>query len=138
MPSFFRLSGHPKQTLQKSKAWYPPALSWWFLVATITVCWTFIVILQYFLAKSQNEGGVIFAPKINDLPLRRSFVFLYMPTVIAVIFNIFIAWIDFDAKRYEPYHQLSKVNGALGEDSLMLRYPFDFIPLVPFFALKRG
>ncbi|OAL51004.1 hypothetical protein IQ07DRAFT_672697 [Pyrenochaeta sp. DS3sAY3a] len=138
MASFPRLPGHSNQSLPRSKAWYPRALSWWFLVATIAVCWAFIAILQYFLAKSQNEGGVVFAPNINNLPLRRSFVFLYMPTVIAVIFSIFIAWIDLDAKRYEPYHQLSKANGALGEDSLLLRYPFDFIPLVPFFALKRG
>jgi hypothetical protein len=36
----------------------------------------------------------------------------------------------------EPYYQLSKENGALGKDSLLLHYPFDFIPLVPLKAAR--
>ncbi|KAH7128103.1 hypothetical protein B0J11DRAFT_458434, partial [Dendryphion nanum] len=117
--------------------WYPPALRWWNLVLATVVCWSLIAVLQYFLTKSQNEGGVIFAPRVNDLPLRQSFVYLYFPTILAVIFSIYIVWIDVDAKRYEPYHQLSKPGGALGKDSVLLHYPFDFIPIVPYFALKN-
>lgn len=36
----------------------------------------------------------------------------------------------------EPYYQMSKKDGALGKDSLLLAYPFDFIPLVPIKAAK--
>ncbi|KAI8933098.1 hypothetical protein NX059_009741 [Plenodomus lindquistii] len=36
----------------------------------------------------------------------------------------------------EPYYQLSKENGALGKDSLLLQYPFDFMPFVPFKAAR--
>jgi hypothetical protein len=36
----------------------------------------------------------------------------------------------------EPYYQLSKKNGALGKDSLLLHYPFSFLPLVPFKAFR--
>jgi hypothetical protein len=87
--------------------------------------------------KSQKDGGVIFAPNINDLPLRRSFVYLYLPTIIAVTFSIYIVWIDIDAKRIEPYRQLRRSEGALGKDSLLLHYPFDFLPFVPFVAFKK-
>lgn len=90
--------------LQHHQKWYPRALRWWNLVLATTICWALIAILQFFLTKSQNEGGIIFAPKVNDLPLRQSFVFLYLPTVIAVLFSIYIVWIDIDAKRYEPYY----------------------------------
>jgi hypothetical protein len=79
---------------------------------------------------------VIFAPVINDLPLRTTFLYLYFPTIVAVIFSIYWAWIDLETKRMEPYYQLSKENGALGKDSLLLHYPFSFIPLAPLKAFR--
>jgi hypothetical protein len=126
-----------RRILRPRSGWDPPALRWYILVFTAFVCWALIAVLQYYLIKSQREGGVIFADNINDLPLRRSFVFLYMPTIFATVFSIFIAWIDIDAKRFEPYHQLSQTDGALGKDSLLLHYPFDFMPFVPIVALKN-
>lgn len=119
------------------QGWYPPALRWWSLIAAICTCWVFMAFLQIYLFRSNRDGGIIFATSINDLPLRRSFVYLYMPTVIAVLFSIFIVWIDNDAKRFEPYRQMSKPNGALGKNSILLHYPFDFIPFVPLYAFHR-
>jgi hypothetical protein len=101
------------------------------------ICWVLIAILQYYLHRSATDGGVMFAPDINKLPLQQSFLFLYLPTIIAVFFSIFIVWIDNDAKRYEPYRQMSNTNGALGRDSLLLHYPFVFMPIVPFVAFKK-
>ena len=120
-----------------ARAWYPPGLRWWTLLPTAVLCWIFIAILQYFLHKSQTEGGVIFATDINDIPLRRSFVYRYLPTIIAVIFSILVVWIDHDAKRFEPFRLMAKAGGALGKDSVLLQYPFDFMPIVPFVAAKR-
>jgi hypothetical protein len=97
-----------------------------------------IIVLQLFLIKSQRDGGIIFAPNANDIPLNRSFYYLYFPTVIAVLYSIFWNWIDVETKRLEPYYQLSKPEGSLGKDSLLLHYPFDFIPLVTIKALKSG
>jgi hypothetical protein len=104
---------------------------------TILLCWALIAILQIFLNRSQRDGGVLFAARINALPLSQQFLFLYLPTVIAVLFSIYWAWIDLETKRMEPYYQLSKKGGALGKDSLLLAYPFDFIPLVPIKAAKE-
>jgi hypothetical protein len=102
----------------------------------VTGTTSLIAVLQFLLWKSQRENGILFAPKIGDLPLRDTFVYLYLPTIVAVIFSIYWAWIDLETKRMEPYYQLSKENGALGKDSLLLHYPFDFIPLVPLKAFR--
>lgn len=119
-----------------SRLWKPTALRAPVLVVTILLCWALIAVLQYFLTRSQREQGVIFAPKISELPLSHTFLYLYFPTILAVTFSIYWTWIDLETKRMEPYYQLSKENGALGKDSLLLAYPFDFIPLVPIKALK--
>jgi hypothetical protein len=118
------------------KYWQPHALRAPVLILTIAVCWSLIAILEFLLSKSQKNNGLIFAPVINDLPLRDTFLYLYFPTIIAVIFSIYWAWIDLDTKRMEPYYQLSKENGALGKDSLLLQYPFSFIPLAPIRAFR--
>jgi hypothetical protein len=80
---------------------------------------------------------LIFAPVISALPLRDTFLYLYFPTIVAVLFSIYWAWIDLETKRMEPYYQLSKENGALGKDSLLLQYPFSFLPFVPIRAFKE-
>ncbi|KAH8731942.1 hypothetical protein GQ44DRAFT_735638 [Phaeosphaeriaceae sp. PMI808] len=121
---------------QRPMHWKPPALRAPVLILTIAVCWGLIVTLEFLLWKSQQDGGLIFAPVINDLPLSRTFLYRYFPTIIAVLFSIYWAWIDLETKRLEPYYQLSKENGALGKDSLLLHYPFSFIPLAPFKAFR--
>lgn len=107
------------------------------MIVTILLCWALIAILQVFLVRSQRDGGVLFAARIDALPLQQQFLYLYFPTVLAVLFSIYWAWIDLETKRMEPYYQLSKKDGALGKDSLLLAYPFDFIPLVPIKAAKE-
>lgn len=123
-------------TEPSSKYWKPPALRAPVLIFTVILCWALIALLEFLLFKSQRDNGLIFAPNINDLPLRRTFLYLYFPTILAVIFSIYWSWIDLETKRMEPYYQLSKGNGALGKDSILLQYPFSFIPLVPLRAFK--
>jgi TRAP-type C4-dicarboxylate transport system permease small subunit len=119
------------------KSWYPSGLQWWNLIIAIVLCCTFAALLRCYLWKRQTQGGVIFARKINDLPLHISFWYLYLSTIIAVLFSIFIVWIDHDAKRYEPYRHMSQSCGALAKDSILLYYSFDFALFVPIMAAKR-
>ncbi|KAH7413801.1 hypothetical protein DE146DRAFT_7430 [Phaeosphaeria sp. MPI-PUGE-AT-0046c] len=125
-----------KSEPQENKTWKPPALRAPVLILTIAICWALIAVLEFLLWKSQRDNGLIFAPLIADLPLHDTFLYLYFPTILAVIFSIYWAWIDLETKRLEPYYQLSKENGALGKDSLLLQYPFSFIPLVPLKAFR--
>lgn len=118
------------------KRWKPTALRAPVLILTILICWGLIALVQVLLTKSQQHQGIIFAPRISDLPLSRTFLYLYFPTILAVTFSMYWAWIDLETKRMEPYYQLSKENGALGKDSILLQYPFDFLPLVPIKAAR--
>jgi hypothetical protein len=101
------------------------------------VAWALIAVLQVLLVKSQNNGGIILAPDIKDIPFGTSFLYLYLPTIIALVLSIFWSWVDLQIKRLEPYYQLSKTEGAWGKDSLLLSYAFDFLPFVPFTAFKN-
>ena len=47
------------------------------------------------------------------------------------------SWVDLDAKRLEPYFQMSKVGGASAANSTSLHYPFDYVALAPIQALRR-
>ncbi|KAH0366113.1 hypothetical protein KCU65_g5610, partial [Aureobasidium melanogenum] len=117
--------------------WKPISLRLPFLVFVLLATCALIVVMQWLLYTSQTTGGVIFAPSINDLPLSKTFGYLYAPTIIAVVYGLLWSWIDLDIKRMEPYYQLCSTGGALAEDSLLLQYPFDFVALVPFQAARR-
>ncbi|KAF2492362.1 hypothetical protein BU16DRAFT_620741 [Lophium mytilinum] len=117
--------------------WKPFALRAPILACAVLISWALIIVLQLLLAKSQRDSGIIFAANTSELPLSCSFLYLYFPTVIAVVYSLFWSWIDLETKRLEPYYQLSKSEGAFGKDSLMLHYPFDFIPFVPIRAMRN-
>jgi hypothetical protein len=130
-------SARSKRASRPRTGWIPPALHRWNLLVAVLLCWIFIVVLLHLFFVSQRDGGVVLASNINDLPLSKTFVYLYLPTMIAVVFSVYIVWIDIDAKRFEPCRQLSKPGGALGKDSLLLHYPFDFLPMVPITAFRK-
>lgn len=127
----------PRQQNSSQAVWKPSALKVPPLAAIVLTSFALIVILQLLLVKSQKEGGIIIAETLNDIPFGQSFLYRYLPTIVALIYSIFWGWIDLSVKRLEPYHQLSKPGGAWGKDSLLLSYPFDFLPFIPLSALKR-
>jgi hypothetical protein len=120
------------------KYWYPLALRWWNLTCAIALCWIFIAVLQYLLIQSHRDGGIIFATDINELSLGLTFSYRYLPTLIAVTFSIIVLWIDNDARRYEPYRLMLRPGGAPARDSVLLHYPYNFMPFVPFKSFRKG
>ena len=66
-----------------------------------------------------------------------TFAYLYLPTIVSVLYGMAWAWIDLDMKRLEPYFQLSRSTGATAEDSLLLSYSLDYLPFVPLKALRH-
>lgn len=122
---------------KRSKPWRPATLRAPYLASLILVTAGLIFVIQWLLATSQREQGIIFAADINNLPLRRSFCYLYLPTIISVIYSFLWTWVDLDVKRLEPYFQLSRAGGATGDESVLLNYPLEFLVTVPLNAFKR-
>ena len=89
------------------------------------------------MSGGENGGGLSFAPTVNDLSTVAIAGYLYLPTVIAVLYSMMWSWVDLDVKRLEPWFQLSKPEGAVAEESLLLQYPFDFLAFVPLRAARR-
>ena len=93
-------------------------------------------VLSY-MSGGENGGGLSFAPTVDDLSTVAIASYLYLPTVIAVLYSMMWSWVDLDVKRLEPWFQLSKPEGAVAEESLLLQYPFDFLAFVPLRAARR-
>jgi hypothetical protein len=128
-----------RKTVKPVPPWYPPALRWPSLVAALVTTWVLMAVLAYYAHQSTTNGGVLFAPDINKVPLRRAFAYRYTPTLVAVLFSVCLVWIDHDAKRFEPYRQMARQErGASARDSLLVAYPFEFAPFAPFVAARRG
>jgi hypothetical protein len=119
------------------RIWKSTPLRTGFLCFIIVVSTGLLATIERLRSKSQKQRGIIFAADINNLPLSQSFGYLYLPTILAVIYGILWSWIDLEAKRLEPYRQLSKPGGASAEDSILLDYPFDFLASVPLHSARR-
>jgi hypothetical protein len=124
-------------TSTAKKPWKPLTQKAYFLLPTILTSGALIAVLKIYLDRSDRDSGILFASKINDLPLQQTFCYLYLPTIVSLILSFVWTWIDLDIKRLEPFVQLSRSNGAFGRDSVLLQYPFDFVAFVPFAAARR-
>ena len=118
--------------------WRPTVFRFWVPLSAALFCWALIIILQLLLVESEKHGGIHFTRDPEDLPHGPKFLYFHLPIIVAILFSIFWSWVDLQVMRLEPYHQLSKVGGALGKHSLLLQYPFDFSPFVPAFAARDG
>ncbi|KAF2403009.1 hypothetical protein EJ06DRAFT_506154 [Trichodelitschia bisporula] len=121
-----------------SRAWKPISLRIPFLGTIILISAALIALLQTLLERSTRDGGLVFAPNINDISTTQSFPFLYLPTIIAVCYSFMWTWVDLDVKRLEPFYQLSKGHAISAKHSLLLQYPVDFIASVPLSAFRSG
>ncbi|KAK6441918.1 hypothetical protein LTR95_001835, partial [Oleoguttula sp. CCFEE 5521] len=126
-----------RETRCATKTWKPITLRLPYLSSLVLITLALIAIIQWLLFQSQSNQGILFASNINDLPLRTSFLYLYLPTFISVIYSFLLTWVDLDVKRLEPYFQLSKPDGSTAGNSILLHYPFDFLASVPLKAVRR-
>ncbi|KAH7374207.1 hypothetical protein BKA64DRAFT_649216 [Cadophora sp. MPI-SDFR-AT-0126] len=107
-----------------------------FIFVSLAIAVT-LEVLSHVSLRPSNGGGLAFAPNPDDLPASVEFGYLYFPTILAVIYSLIWSWVDLDTKRLEPWFQMSKTAGATADDSLLLQYPFDFLPFIPVTAFRR-
>ncbi|RMJ19872.1 hypothetical protein CDV36_000499 [Fusarium kuroshium] len=122
---------------EPTKGWKPLSLSTPILSAVIALTLLLAAAVETIAQRSAAQGGLALSPTLDDLPGYAKFSYLYVPTIIAVLYSIIWSWIDLDVKRMQPWFELSKSDGTTGENSLFLDYQYDFVALVPFKAAKR-
>ncbi|KAL5090340.1 hypothetical protein Trisim1_004532 [Trichoderma cf. simile WF8] len=96
-----------------------------------------LTIVEILAQRSQKAGGLSLVDDADEIPSAINITYLYLPTIIAVIYSLVWNWIDLDVKRMQPWMELSKENGATGQRSIFLDYPVDFVAFVPFKAAKQ-
>jgi len=134
---FLKGSFFVKANQQNEADWRPRSLRPPFLIFIILISLLLIAILQYLLVRSERDNGLIFAQDVSALSLSQSFPYLYMPTIVAVIYGFAWTWIDLDVRRMEPFYQMAKEGGAPAAESFLLSYPVDFIASVPVKAMRH-
>ncbi|CAG2008151.1 unnamed protein product [Fusarium graminearum] len=129
------VSGEEEST--KTKGWKPLSLSTPILLAVIALTILLAVAVETLAQRSASQGGLALSPSLKEMPQYAKFGYLYVPTIIAVLYSMIWSWIDLDVKRMQPWFEMSKRNGATAENSLFLDYQYDFVALVPFKAAKQ-
>ncbi|KAL9638011.1 MAG: hypothetical protein Q9204_001648 [Flavoplaca sp. TL-2023a] len=119
----------------KAASWKPITLRPPFLLCIVAITLCFIALLEYLSQRSRIHGGIAFTE--GQFSPAVTFAYFYLPTILAVLYSILWSWVDLDAKRLEPYFQLSKPEGADQKNSLALEYPFGFVAYAPLKALRR-
>ncbi|KAK0375095.1 hypothetical protein CLIM01_07556 [Colletotrichum limetticola] len=94
-------------------------------------------IIEILAQQSQAKGGLALSESADNIPPLANFCYLFLPTIIAVMYSLLWSWIDLDVKRMQPWLEMSKPEGASAEHSIFLDYPYDFIAFVPLKAAKR-
>jgi len=99
------------------------------ILVTIEVAWQ-----QY------RRRGYLFTTDVDRSQFSNSitFVYKYLPTLIGVIFMLLWSVVDYNAKRLEPFFQLSSRSGSTNKEILKLKYVFNFDLFVPFRAARNG
>lgn len=124
------LKDQSKKPGWKPQTLRPPLLS---AISIFNLC--SIAVLELLSRISASHGGLTSTyTRFSNLT---TFMYLYLPLLISVLLSLLWSWIDLDAKRLEPYFQMSKPGGADSDSSLNLHYPFDFIAWAPVKAIRR-
>lgn len=124
--------------------WKPTVIGRPFLLFFSSISILLIILIEALVQTSKRNTGLVFG-RVSDggggglemLSGGDKFGYLYLPTLISVLYGLLWTWIDHDIKRLEPYYQLSKPGGALARDSLLLNYPYALVASVPITAFKR-
>lgn len=125
------------QPMSNRITWKPTTLKTPFL-ASIAVCLLISIgVFEYLSQISLRDGGVVFAASQDDFTSATVFLTAYFPTIVAITLSIIWSWVDLDAKRLEPFFQMSQPGGASIADSVLLYYPFDYVAVAPVKAFRR-
>lgn len=122
--------------------WKPHSMRWPYLTALIAVSITLAAAQEFLYQKSRSlasqspPSGLFQFTNAQDLDDWDYFSFKYLPTIIAVTYGILWQVTDYEVKRLEPFHRLSREDGALAAESINIDYITIFNIFRPFRALR--
>ncbi len=122
--------------------WKPYSMRWPYLIALIAVSITLSVAQEILYQKSRSlasqkpPSGLFQFTNAQDLGTWDYFSFKYLPTMIAVTYGILWQVTDYEVKRLEPFHRLSREGGALAAESINIDYITIFNIFRPIRALR--
>ncbi|KAL2207713.1 hypothetical protein CC79DRAFT_772673 [Sarocladium strictum] len=120
-----------------STGWKPLSMSTPILAALVLLTLLIAAAIEVLAQRSAAYGGLGLSPSRDAIPKYAMWSYLYGPNIVAVLYSLIWSWVDLDVKRMQPWFELSKDGGATAEDSLFLDYPFDFVAIAPWKALKK-
>lgn len=126
-------------SLVSTSGWKPFTMKAPFLGVLVVLSLGLAGVIEYLAQVSaRNGGGLALSRSEDDMPRAVTLAYLYLPTTVAVAYSLLWTCVDVDVRRLQPWLELSRPGGARGDRSLLLDYPFEFLPLLPVSAGKRG
>ncbi|KFA47587.1 hypothetical protein S40293_07417 [Stachybotrys chartarum IBT 40293] len=135
--STFNSQRQATQIFYPQPNWKPFAMRWPYLAFLVVVSLT-LAVVQEFLFQQFNNGSIITFVSADDVDPGLYFVVKYVPTISAVVYGVLWQFVDFEIRRLEAFHQLSKPGGALAAESLNVNYVAGFNFFRPFRAIRLG
>ena len=95
-----------------------------------------LCVVTYLFVSSEKQNGIYHIGAEQSIPAGIFFAYKYLPVIVIILYSLMWAVLDADARRYEPYPDLSRPEGTSG-DSLFYEYSYEYALLVPFKAIRR-
>ncbi|KAG5994635.1 hypothetical protein E4U43_003201 [Claviceps pusilla] len=117
--------------------WKPWSMRWPYLTMVILLS-VALAGMQEFLFRKYKDVPLLQFRNPAEVTPGLYFAVKFAPTLSAVVYGVLWQFIDFEVRRLEAYHQLSKPGGALAAESINVDYVTSFNFYRPFRALKLG
>ncbi|KEF58582.1 uncharacterized protein A1O9_06508 [Exophiala aquamarina CBS 119918] len=133
------ISAHSFQLHDRSwvKRWRPASFSKFALISTIIAISPFLAGVVVTHIENGRTGAILntpFGDDVNDVSNAQTFMYQQFPTILTVVFGIWISVLDLDVKRLDPWSRLSS-----GSSSAMFSlYDTDFILSVVYKSLRAS
>ena len=122
----------------RTSAWKPWSLRSPFLGSLAILSLGFLICIELLRERSARSNGLAFYKSSDDISTRVFIAYNYIPTVLGTLFGILWSIVDLDAKRLEPYTQISDPHRPAFPFSLLfLDYAFEPAWKVPYLACRR-
>lgn len=112
-----QLSNKPLDSSQLQTTW----LNWYANGADIEVEELLPPTLT-FLNASTSIRGILTFENVSSIPGFYYFLWIYLPTIVFVLYGMLWETIDAEIKRVEPFYQTSRHAGSLGKHSIFAEY----------------